>query len=208
MLRQAMRARSLPRALRLSSSAASTATRPSAILVRQQKPAQSYERSERLAAPVAMRLPALTYEENRALRARHLAPSLKAHYDGSPAGPLKLASGRGAYLYDMEGKRYLDCVNNVCHVGHCHPRIVQAASAQLAMLNTNSRYLHDNIVHLAQRLTALMPGPLEVAVFVNSGTEANDLALRMARNHTGRRDVLCVDGAYHGNSAATLAISP
>ena len=86
--------------------------------------------------------------------------------------------------------------------------VVAAASVQLGKLNTNSRYLHDNIVHLAQRLTALMPRPLEVAIFVNSGTEANDLALRLARNHTGMRDVFCVDGAYHGNSAATLAISP
>ena len=170
--------------------------------------AQSPERTESAATPVASRLPALTYEQNHVLRARHLAPSLKTHYAGSPGGPLKLASGRGTYLMDVQGNRYLDCVNNVCHVGHCHPRVVRAASAQLATLNTNSRYLHDNIVHLAQRLTALMPRPLEVAIFVNSGTEANDLALRLARNHTGMRDVFCVDGAYHGNSAATLAISP
>ena len=164
--------------------------------------------SDVLPIPVISKLAPLTFEQNRELRKRHLSPSLKAHYDGSPAGPIKLASGKGTYLYDVEGKKYLDCVNNVCHVGHCHPRIVQAASAQLARLNTNSRYLHDNIVRLAERITSLMPNPLEVAIFVNSGSEANDLALRLARNHTQRQDVYCVDGAYHGNSTATLAISP
>jgi len=150
----------------------------------------------------------LSFDENLELRQRHLSPSLKAHYASSSKGPLKLAAGRGQYLYDVEGDEYLDCVNNVCHVGHCHPRVVQAASSQLATLNTNSRYLHDNIVRLAAQVTAIMPDPLEVAIFVNSGTEANDLALRLARAHTGRKDVYCVDGAYHGNSATTLAISP
>ena len=154
------------------------------------------------------KLPLLTAEENRALRKRHLAPSLKMHYDESIAGPIKLAFGEGQYLYDTAGVRYLDCVNNVCHVGHCHPRVVQAASQQLATLNTNSRYMHDNIVRLAEKLTATMPDPLSVAIFVNSGSEANDLALRMARNHTGQQDVYCVDGAYHGHTASTLAISP
>lgn len=142
------------------------------------------------------------------MRKRHLAPALKAHYTDSDKGALKLAFAEGQYLYETNGERYLDCVNNVCHVGHCHPRIVQAATTQLGTLNTNSRYLHDNIVRLAAEITATMPDPLEVAIFVNSGSEANDLALRLARNYTGRQDVYCVDGAYHGNSAATLAVSP
>ena len=86
--------------------------------------------------------------------------------------------------------------------------MVQAAAAQLSILNTNSRYLHDNIVRLAQAITNTMPSELQSVFFVNSGTEANDLALRLARNYTGRQDVYCVDGAYHGHSAATLAISP
>jgi ethanolamine-phosphate phospho-lyase len=151
---------------------------------------------------------ALSFEENRRLRKAHLAPSVKAHYDNTEAGPLHVAYGEGQYLYDTAGRRYLDCVNNVCHVGHCHPRVVQAATLQLGTLNTNSRYLHDNIVRLAQELTSTLPDPLSVVFFTNSGSEANDLALRLARVHTGRSDVYCVDGAYHGHTAATLAISP
>jgi ethanolamine-phosphate phospho-lyase len=156
----------------------------------------------------ASKLPPLSFEENQALRQRHLLPALQAHYSTSDAGPIKLASGQGQYLFDVEGRRYLDCMNNVCHVGHCHPRVVTAAATQLGMLNTDSRYLHDNIVRLAAEVTATMPDPLSVCIFVNSGSEANDLALRLARAYTGRRDVFCVEGAYHGNSAATLAISP
>ena len=151
---------------------------------------------------------ALSFEENTRLRKEHLAPSVKAHYDNTDAGPLHLAFGEGQYLYDTDGRRYLDCVNNVCHVGHCHPRVVQAATLQLGTLNTNSRYLHDNIVRLAEELTSTMPDKLKTVFFTNSGSEANDLALRLARVHTGRTDVYCVDGAYHGHTAATLAISP
>ena len=167
---------------------------------------QPDDAGERLS--VAAALPPLSLEENRALRSRHLASSLKTHYSQSPAGPLHLVRGQGTYLYDADGIKYLDCVNNVCHVGHCHPRVVRAAAAQLATLNTNTRYLHDNVVRLAERVASTMPAPLEVVMFVNSGSEANDFALRLARAHTGRRDVYCVQGAYHGNSAATLAISP
>ena len=152
--------------------------------------------------------PELSIEENLFLRHRHLAPALKAHYTGSEGGPLKLINGRGQYLYDSNHDQYLDLVNNVCHVGHCHPRVVTAASVQLGRLNTNSRYLHDNIVRLSQELTATMPDQLTTCFFVNSGSEANDLALRLARNHTSRQRVACVDGAYHGNSTATLEISP
>ena len=169
--------------------------------------------SQRVGAGVAPKLPphkrpVLSVENNLLLRERHLSPSLKAHYAKAPAGPLKLQHGSGQFLYDEAGEEYLDLVNNVCHVGHCHPRVVAAASVQLGKLNTNSRYLHDNIVRLSQELTATMPDALTTCFFVNSGSEANDLALRLARNHTARQDVYCVDGAYHGNSTATLAISP
>jgi ethanolamine-phosphate phospho-lyase len=150
----------------------------------------------------------LSFEESLELRKRHLSPSQKLHYAGTPAGPLKLITGRGQYMYDDTGKEHLDCVNNVCHVGHCHPRVVRAASEQLSILNTNSRYLHDNIVVLAKRVAASMPDPLEIVFFVNSGSEANDLALRLARNHTRQDDVYCVDGAYHGNTQGCLSISP
>ncbi len=150
----------------------------------------------------------LSKEKNLELRRRHLAPALKLHYAASDKGPLRLLSGHMQYLTADDDKAYLDCVNNVAHVGHCHPRVVHAATKQLATLNTNSRYLHDNIVRLAKALTDSMPKRLSVCIFVNSGSEANDLALRLARAHTNRRDVYCVSGAYHGNSAATLAISP
>ena len=134
-------------------------------------------------------------------RQDHLGPTLSlAHGD-----PLHVVRGRGQYLYTASGRPCLDLVNNVCHVGHCHPRVVQAAASQLGMLNTNSRYLHDNIVRLAKEVTAEMPDPLKIAFFVNSGTEATELALRLARNHSQRRLVYCIDGAYHGNSAAALA---
>ena len=89
-------------------------------------------------------------------------------------------------------------VNNVCHVGHCHPKVVAAGQRQMAVLNTNTRYLHDNIVDFGEALRARFPKPLEVCFFVCSGSEANELALRMARTCTGQRDLLTVDGAYHG----------
>ena len=99
------------------------------------------------------------------------------------------------HLYDDDGRRYLDAVNNVPHVGHSHPRVVEAIRLQAAVLNTNTRYLHENLVEYAERLCARLPEPLRVCFFVNSGSEANDLALRLARTRTRRRDVLVVDGA-------------
>ncbi len=140
------------------------------------------------------------------LRARreHLGRSLSVSY----RNPLTIVRGFQQYLYDDEGRRYLDAVNNVAHVGHSHPRVVQAVSAQAAVLNTNTRYLHENIVRYAERLCATLPAPLRVCFFVNSGSEANDLALRLARAHTGRKGVVVVDGAYHGNLTSLIEISP
>jgi len=122
--------------------------------------------------------------------------------------PLHIVKGWKQHLYDSEGRRYLDCVNNVAHVGHCHSKVVEAASLQMRALNTNTRYLHENIELLAERLTATMPDPLKVCFFVNSGSEANELALRLAHAKTGGTDVICVDGAYHGNTNALIEISP
>ncbi len=142
-------------------------------------------------------------------RAAHLGPSLSISYQK----PLQIVRGWQQYLYDENGRAYLDVVNNVCHVGHSHPHVVKALAQQAAVLNTNTRYLHPNIVRFAERLLATFPvqpgsDPLEVCFFVCSGSEANELALRLARTYTGQEDMIAVDGAYHGNTAALIDISP
>lgn len=137
-------------------------------------------------------------------RQRHLSKTLSLNYQN----PLKIVRGQGAYLYDQNGEGYLDMVNNVCHVGHCHPAVVAAGQAQMAKLNTNTRFLHDNLVNYADKLLATMPGDLDVVMFVNSGSEANELAMRLAKCYTGSKELICVDGAYHGNTAACITASP
>jgi len=122
--------------------------------------------------------------------------------------PLKIARGWRQYLYDDTGRAYLDVYNNVPLVGHSHPRVVRAAQEQLALLNTNTRYLHENAVRYAQRLTKLLPEPLRVCYFLNSGSEANELALRLARAHTGREDIIVLEHAYHGHTNTLIDISP
>ena len=148
--------------------------------------------------------PRLSSNQILAARRKDIGPSLSISY----RKPLHIVKGFQQYLYDAEGRRYLDCVNNVAHVGHCHPRVVEIAERQMRALNTNTRYLHENIVRLADRLAATMPDPLSVCFFVNSGSEANELALRLARAHTKATDIICVDGAYHGNTPALIDISP
>jgi 4-aminobutyrate aminotransferase-like enzyme/Ser/Thr protein kinase RdoA (MazF antagonist) len=122
--------------------------------------------------------------------------------------PLKMIRGRAQFLYDEGDRPFLDLVNNVCHVGHCHPRVVRAGAEQMARLNTNTRYLSDLVVEYAERLCATLPAPLDTCLFVNSGSEANELALRIATTVTGRREVVVVDGAYHGNTRGLIAVSP
>jgi 4-aminobutyrate aminotransferase-like enzyme/Ser/Thr protein kinase RdoA (MazF antagonist) len=122
--------------------------------------------------------------------------------------PVRVVRGWQQYLYDDEGRRYLDAYNNVPHVGHCHPRVTEAASAQMRVLNTNTRYLNDTLVEYAERLSATLPDPLTVCMFVNSASEANELALRMARAYTGHRDMLVLEAAYHGNTTSLIDISP
>ncbi|MEX2610224.1 MAG: aminotransferase class III-fold pyridoxal phosphate-dependent enzyme [Gemmatimonadota bacterium] len=139
-----------------------------------------------------------------ARRSALLGPNLSLSY----ARPLHIVRGRGAYLFDADAQPYLDCVNNVAHVGHEHPRVVAAIRRQAAVLNTNTRYLHPLLVEYAERLTATLPAPLEVVFLTCSGSEANELALRLARAHTGRRDVVVLDGAYHGNTSALVDMSP
>lgn len=147
----------------------------------------------------------LSKEETSNLRKKHIGPSCKLFFRKDP---LKIVRGEGVYLYDEAGQPYLDCINNVAHVGHCHPRVVAAGQRQMAILNTNSRFLHDNLVVYAERLCSTLPGDLSVAFLVNSGSEANDLALRIAHQHTGNRDVITVDHAYHGHVMSLIDISP
>jgi 4-aminobutyrate aminotransferase-like enzyme/Ser/Thr protein kinase RdoA (MazF antagonist) len=145
-----------------------------------------------------------TPERIRELRSKHLGPNLSLSY----RRPLHIVGAYMQHLWDADGRRYLDGVNNVPHVGHQHPRVVEAVTRQSALLNTNTRYLHPLIVELAERLTDTLPEPLSVCWFVNSGSEANDLALRLARAHTGRRGVVALEGGYHGHTSALIEVSP
>ena len=143
-------------------------------------------------------------EEITDFRKKHLGKSMSLSYQQ----PIKMVRGQGAYLYDQNGSAYLDMVNNVCHVGHCHPKVVAAGQKQMAKLNTNTRYLHDNIVDFSEALLATLPKELSVCMFVNSGSEANELAFRLARNATGSKELLTVEGAYHGSTNACIEASP
>ncbi|MBI2762669.1 MAG: aminotransferase class III-fold pyridoxal phosphate-dependent enzyme [Chloroflexi bacterium] len=139
-----------------------------------------------------------------ARRRRRLGADLSLSY----RAPLTIVRGSGAHLYDADGRAYLDLVNNVAHVGHAHPRVVEAAARQKALLETNTRYLHPLILDYADRLTATLPAGLDVVHLVNSGSEANEFALRMARTVTGRRDVAALESGYHGNTSGLVDISP
>jgi 4-aminobutyrate aminotransferase-like enzyme/Ser/Thr protein kinase RdoA (MazF antagonist) len=126
----------------------------------------------------------------------------------SYSNPVKFVKGRGAYLIDERGRPFLDMYNNVCHVGHCHPHVVQAGQQQMARLNTNTRYLTDAHIAYAERLAALFPSALCTVFLLNSGTEANELALRLANAHTGHEDILVVENAYHGHTRKLIDVSP
>jgi 4-aminobutyrate aminotransferase-like enzyme/Ser/Thr protein kinase RdoA (MazF antagonist) len=139
-----------------------------------------------------------------ARRAELVGPSLSVSY----RRPLHIVRGVLQHLIDADGRRYLDAVNNVAHVGHAHPHVVRAGQAQMAVLNTNTRYLHGAILEYAARLTATLPEPLRACYFVNSGSEANELALRLARASTGEHDVIVIDAGYHGNSTTLVDVSP
>ena len=132
-----------------------------------------------------------------------LAPSYQLFYDE----PVHLVRGEGVWLYDHDGRRYLDCYNNVPSVGHAHPRVVAALTEQASLLNTHTRYLHGNVVDLAERLGASLPGDLGVCYFVCTGTEANDLAVEIARTVTGHQGVVVTENSYHGNSALVRLLS-
>jgi 4-aminobutyrate aminotransferase-like enzyme len=122
--------------------------------------------------------------------------------------PVRPVRGEMQYLFDDRGRRYLDAYNNVPHVGHGHPRVADAIARQVRELNVNTRYLYDLLAAFAERLTSTLPAPLRVCYFVNSGSEANELALRLARAHTSQRDLIVLDAAYHGNTTTLIDISP
>ena len=150
------------------------------------------------------RIKGLRKEEIQAKRENYFSAALSLTY----RRPIHLVRGALQYLYDAEGKTYLDAINNVCHLGHCHPRVVRAVSHQMSLLNTNTRYLYEPLVRYAEKLIAKLPPPLRYIFLVNSGSEANDLALRLAFNFTGGTEIVVIDGAYHGNLSSLINISP
>jgi len=115
--------------------------------------------------------------------------------------------GQGVWVWDKQGNRYLDCYNNVPHVGHCHPRVVAAIAAQAAVLNTHTRYLHDAVLDYIERLTAKLDHGIAQAIMVCTGSEANDIALRMAQAVTGKTGIIATDNTYHGNTSAVSVLS-
>jgi 4-aminobutyrate aminotransferase-like enzyme len=136
-------------------------------------------------------------------RARLLGPNVSTFYDD----PLHLVKGDGVWVWDADGRKYLDCYNNVPHVGHCHPRVVDAICAQARRLNTHTRYLHDGILDYVERLTGTFEGDLSTAIMTCTGSEANDIALRMAEAVTGKRGVIATDHTYHGNTTVVAQLS-
>ena len=137
-------------------------------------------------------------------RGKYISPSFSLAYDN----PIHIVKGRGQYLYDYRGIKYLDAVNNISHVGHCHPKVVEAADKQNKLLNTNTRYLHESIINYAQNISAMLPENLEVCFFTNSGSESNDLALRIARQYSDSFESIVIEGAYHGHTQALIDVSP
>jgi 4-aminobutyrate aminotransferase-like enzyme len=136
-------------------------------------------------------------------RAAVLGPNVPTFYDS----PVHLVKGEGVWAWDADGCKYLDCYNNVPHVGHCHPHVVAAIATQAAKLNTHTRYLHSGIVDYCERLTAKFQTQLDQVIMVCSGSEANDIALRMAQSMTGKTGLIATDNTYHGNTMAVSQLS-
>jgi 4-aminobutyrate aminotransferase-like enzyme len=136
-------------------------------------------------------------------REKLLGPAYRLFY----RNPVHLVRGEGVWLYDADGKKYLDLYNNVPHVGHCHPQVVDAVCQQMKLLNTHTRYLHEKVLDYAERLSNTLPPVLDTAMFSCTGSEANELALRIARAHTGGTGLIVTDSAYHGNTKAIYEIS-
>lgn len=136
-------------------------------------------------------------------RKRLLGSAYRLFYDE----PVHLVRGEGVWLYDAGGRQYLDVYNNVPHVGHCHPHVVEAIHRQAQTLNTHTRYLHSTVLDYAEHLSARFPAGLDITMFACTGTEANELALRLARAATGNTGMIVTEHAYHGNSWAVAQIT-
>lgn len=132
-----------------------------------------------------------------------LGPNVSTFYDD----PVHIVRGEGVWMWDAAGRRYLDCYNNVPHVGHCNARVVGAICKQAATLNTHTRYLHEGILDYVERLTATYDDPLDTAILTCTGSEANDIALRMAEAMTGKRGIIATDATYHGNTTLVSHLS-
>jgi 4-aminobutyrate aminotransferase-like enzyme len=137
-------------------------------------------------------------------RERLLGPANRLFYDR----PVHLVRGQGSHLFDADGACFLDAYNNVASVGHCHPHVTDAVAQQMSTLNTHTRYLHGSILDYSARLLATMPPEIDQVMYACTGSEANDLALRVAEMHTGATGVIVTADAYHGNTTAVTAISP
>ena len=142
----------------------------------------------------------LDKERMQKRRQEYISPSFSLSYDK----PLNFVRGKAQYLYDKNGDKYLDAVNNIQHVGHSHPKVTEAATGQLERLNTNTRYLDQTILDYAEALTEKLPGGLNRCFFTNSGSESNDLALRIARHHANSKETIVLEGGYHGHSASLI----
>ncbi len=138
-----------------------------------------------------------------ARRERLLGRNMSLFYDD----PVHLVRGEGVWLWDANGRKYLDCYNNVPHVGHCHPRVVEVIARQASTLNTHTRYLHEGILDYVERLTATFDKSLNAAILTCTGSEANDVALRVAQAITGKTGVIATNHTYHGNTAAVSQLS-
>ena len=136
-------------------------------------------------------------------RDRLMGPNVSTFYDE----PIHFIKGSGVWLWDAEGRKYLDCYNNVPHVGHCNRRVVEAINRQASTLNIHTRYLHDGVLDYIERLTATMHASLDTAILTCTGSEANDIALRMAEAMTGKRGIIATDATYHGNTSLVSQLS-
>ena len=130
-------------------------------------------------------------------RDRLMGPNVSTFYDD----PVHIVKGDGVWLWDADGRKYLDCYNNVPHVGHCNPRVVEAICKQASTLNTHTRYLHEGILTYMERLISTMDKSLDTTILTCTGSEANDIALRMAEAVTGKRGIIATDATYHGNTS-------